>query len=257
MATVPDKLIYCAVCGKLFTTGRFLIDAWGNPFCDVHQHEYSYCSVCQRLICPGLTGGGVTYQDGRLVCNLCRQTAVDTKEQAKPIVEGLAGWLYQCGLRFQGLSLKIDVQDANIIRRNYKQLLKPISDGQLLGYISRSVEYRDGKKRRLVKGVTILSGLPRESFEGTVVHELGHAWLYLAHVDNLELWQEEGFCNLLCYILHKNRHTPEAQFQVRLLEIDSNPVYGEGFRRVRTLFKKHGFGEAINYVFYNRCFPPE
>lgn len=257
----------CAVCGKLLFGGRFAIDAWDNIFCADHRQEYSPCSTCSRLICPRLTGGGVTYADGRQVCNQCRRTAIDTKEQAKPYVEHIAAWLYKIGLRFKGLILKIDLKDAREIAQAQVPLLgmgdrsspTGMGKGHILGYISRGKQiYNLGlKERRLVKGVTILSGLPRELFEGVVAHELGHAWLFLGKVDNLPPWQEEGFCNLLSYILHREHPTPEANFCLRVLEEDPNPVYGDGFRRVRAIFKKHGFGESLSYTYEHRRFPPE
>jgi len=247
---------HCAICSSPFMPGqRYLIDWWGHVFCESHRHEYPTCPTCRRIICRNITNGGVTYPDGRRVCQLCRATAVDTKEQAKPLVEAIAPQLYQWGLRFNGLILKIAVEDSVTLAQNRK--LNPNSNGQLLGYIGRTTERRGQQERRIVNGVTVLSGLPRELFEGTVIHELGHAWLYLAKVDHLPSWQEEGFCNLLAYIYHKERPTPEARWEVKRLEDDPDPIYGEGFRRVRALFKKHGFGEALNYSFYQRAFPPE
>ncbi len=249
----------CAVCGKLMLAGPIVMDLWGNPHCAKHREEYSACSACNRIVCSRLTGGGVTYPDGRIVCNLCRQTAVDTKQQAKPIVEGVARWLYERGVRFDGLVLRIDLGSAHQLRKALGDRSSPTGPGwgQVLGVIARTTEHRDGRPRRKVNGVTILSGLPRELFEGVVAHELGHAWLYLARLDNLESWAEEGFCNLLSYILHKERSTDEARHWVKALEMDPNPIYGEGFRRVRAMFKKHGFGEALNYAFRYRRFPPE
>jgi len=249
----------CAVCGKLMLAGGMLMDLWGNVHCARHREEYPACSACNRIVCPRLTGGGVTYADGRVVCSLCRETAVDTKQQAKPIVEAIAGWLHDRGVRFEGLVLKIDLGSTHQLRRAQGDRSSPTGPGwgQLLGVIARTTEHRDGHVRRKVNGVTILSGLPRELFEGVVAHELGHAWLYLARVDNLESWAEEGFCNLLSYVLHKERSTDEAHHWVKALEMDPDPVYGEGFRRVRTIFKKHGFGEALNYTFRHQRFPPE
>ncbi len=254
---------HCAVCGKILIAGRFGVDLWGNIFCEAHRHEYHACTACHRLVCPRLTHGGLTYPDGRLVCNLCRATAVDTKEQAKPIVEMLANWLHERGVRFEGLILKIDLQDIqemaaqHIVKRINQDHSSPtgIGQGLLMGYIMKTTEHHGKQEKRKVKGVTILPGLPRELFEGITVHELGHAWLYLAHVDNLPTWQEEGFCNLLSYILHKDRPTPEGIYYTKLLEEDPNPIYGEGFRRIRDIFKKHGFGEALNYTFYKRKMP--
>lgn len=243
---------FCTLCHKPFVPGQpYLINSWGEPFCQEHLQQYPMCFACQRLVLPGQ---GRTYPDNGVICQVCCQTAINTKEQAKPIVEGLANWLSQCGLRFKGLRLKIEVLDSIALAHKHGQN-QP--EGRILGNFRRILQVYNDHERRIVDGITLLQGLPQELFEGTVVHELGHAWLYLAKIDHLPRWQEEGFCNLLAYILHKDRPTPEARWQVKVLENDPDPIYGEGFRRVRALFKKHGFGEALNYTFYHRQFPPE
>ena len=249
----------CVVCGKVLLAGRAAMDLWGNIYCEEHRNEYPACSACGRPICARLTGGGTTYADGRAVCNVCRRTAVDTKQQAKPIVEAVSRWLYDRGVRFEGLVLKINLSSARELAVSGGDRSSPagLGRGQVMGYIVKLTELRGGRQRRIVNGVTILSGLPRELFEGVVAHELGHAWLYLAHVDGLPPWAEEGFCNLLTYILHKDRQTDEARFWVKTVEADPDPVYGEGFRRVRAIFKKHGFGEALNYTFRHKRLPRE
>ncbi len=170
----------------------------------------------------------------------------------------MARWLYDRGVRFDGLILKIDMGDARQlqgVKYGDQSSTTGIGQGQVLGFIRRAKRFRKGKPRREVDGITILSGLPRELFEGVVAHELGHAWLYLAKVDGLEPWAEEGFCNMLSYILHKERDTDESRYLVQTLEKDPDPIYGAGFRRVRAIFKKHGFGEALNYTFRERRFP--
>ncbi len=249
----------CAVCGKLMLVGRFNMDLWGNAYCEKHRHELPFCKVCGRIVCKRLTNGGVTYTDGRIVCNICRQTAVDTGEQAKPIVKGVARWLSDRGIRFNGLVLNVNLEAAHELERHGAERSSPTGpwQGQRLGYIVKATAFHNGKRQRKIKGITVLSGMTQELFEGTVVHELGHAWLYLAHVDGLEPWAEEGFCNLLSYILHKERQTEEACHWVKALEMNPDPIYGEGFRRVRAIFKKHGFGKALNYTYRHKRFPPE
>ena len=254
----------CAVCGKIIL-GRAVKNLWGDAYCLHHQDEYPMCDCCGRLISPRMTGGGVTYDDGRQACNVCRRTAVDTKEQAKPILDSVCRWLYDRGIRFQGLVLKVDLLSTHELQQRLggrgagKGAAAPGVILQAdLGVISRAkIRGQGGALRRQVNGVALLKGLPRELFEGVAAHELGHAWIFLAGVDNLEPWAEEGFCNLLSYILHKDHQTDEARFWIKTLEASPDPVYGEGFRRVRAIFKKHGFGEALNYTFRHRRFPPE
>src|SRR5512134_3284269 len=99
-----SKHVICPICGKPLI-GLLEKDPWQNIYCQVHATEFPRCTCCQRLICKQLTQGGVAYRDQRLVCKLCRATAIDTKEQAKPYVEAVAAWLYQQGFSFQNLSL--------------------------------------------------------------------------------------------------------------------------------------------------------
>jgi len=255
--------LQCAICGKIIL-GRALKNLWGDAYCLHHQNEYPACDCCGRLISPGMTGGGVTYDDGRQICNICRRTAVDTKGQAKPILDSVCRWLYDRGVRFQGLVLKVDLLNSQELQQRLggRGARKPAAPGVVLranlGVIFRAkIPGPGGTLRRQVNGVALLKGLPRELFEGVAAHELGHAWLFLSKVDNLEPWAEAGFCNLLSYILHKERQTDEARFWVKTLEASPDPVYGEGFRRVRALFKKHGFGEALHYTFRQRRLPPD
>lgn len=251
----------CTVCGKILL-GQAVKNLWGDLYCAQHQGEYPPCECCGRLISPRSTGGGTVYKDGRHVCNICRETAVDTKAQALPILHTLSQWLYDRGIRFQELILKVSLVDAKELQQRLgnKKRNDFGTPGVIradLGFIRKRRTRRDGTLHRRVDGVTLLQGLPQDLFEGVAAHELGHAWLFLAGVDNLEPWVEEGFCNLLSYILHKDRQTDEARFWVKTLEVNPDPVYGEGFRRVRAIFKRYGFGEALNYTFRHKQIPPE
>jgi hypothetical protein len=237
-----------------------LKDAWGNQYCARHSQEYKPCSACYRLVNERMTGGGITYPDGRLICNVCRKTAIDTKEQAKPAFETVAKFLHFLGLKFRGLNLRIHLTNAIEIKQvdfADRTSQTGVGQGQVMGYI-RKVTFYDGNGRtkRQVDGITILSGLPRESFEGIAAHELGHAWFYLAKIDALPVDIEEGFCNLLSYLLYKNTPVANGEFWSGLIENDPDPIYGEGFRKVRQTFKQYGFEDAMRYLYEKKELPP-
>jgi hypothetical protein len=40
------------------------------------------------------------------------------------------------------------------------------------------------------------------------------------------------------------------------MEANPDSVYGEGFRRVRAIFKKHGFIESLRYLHQHKRLPP-
>jgi len=250
---------HCGVCGALLV-GRVALDGWDNYYCAQHEHEYPSCSACNRLVCGPLTGGdGEKYSDFRISCNLCRQTAIDTREQAKPAFEGVARFFSNLGLIFKGLNLRINLGDS----LEYKKLrfgdltsLTGPGRGQIMGIINKTMLVQGIQSRRVVDGISILHGLPRSLFMGIAAHELGHAWLYLARVDGLPDWMEEGFCNLLTYLYYKNNSVPEGPFWIKMLENDPSPVYGDGFRKVRAAFRKGGFKESMRYLYEHKALPP-
>jgi hypothetical protein len=241
----------CAVCGKTLS-GRVVLDLWGNTFCSQHISEYPQCKACQRLISERTTGNGVRYPDGRTICNLCRQTAIDTRGQAKPVVEEVAKFLYTMGLRFRGLDLKIEVGDTTQFQQVLmadRSSLTGLGQGQILGFIQKVTTFENGTTTRKVERISLLQGLPSELLQGIAAHELGHAWLYLAKVDTLPTSEEEGFCNFLGYLLYKNSPVKNAAYWAKMIEIDPDPAYGDGFRQVRNIFKKYGFEKTINHLY--------
>ena len=169
------KATRCAVCGKILA-GQVVIDLWGNTFCSQHLNEYPQCKACQRLISERTTGNGVRYPDGRTVCNLCRQTAIDTKEQAKPVVEEVAKFLSKLGLRFRGLELKIEVGDGLQFQQILfadRSSLTGLGQGQILGFIQKVTTFEDGATIRKVERVSLLQGLPGELL-GRTSHSTRH-----------------------------------------------------------------------------------
>lgn len=244
--------VICPVCnGPLF--GMVHEDLWGNRYCSKHSNEYPRCTCCQRLICEYLTSGGVAYRDNRLVCNICRRSAIDTKEQAKPYIEAVAAWMYQQGFTFQHLDLRIELvyREELVARSEHK------GSGEPQGMIFKTTFYGGGRaSRRKVDGVAILKGLSRHVMEGITVHELGHAWLYLHGVDGLSSPLEEGFCNMLSYIYHGKFDTDEAKFCKRLIELDPDPVYGDGFRAVNSAIQRYDLPQIVDYIRRYRMLPP-
>lgn len=230
----------CPIC-RMALFGLVEVDAWGNRYCARHSKELSRCTCCQRLVCDGLTQGGVAYKDNRVVCNLCRQTAIDTKEQAKPYVEAAAAWLFEKGFAFQNLKLHFDLvyldQLVSMLKSNH---------GTPQGMIYHSTSGRPPVRR--VKGVAILKGLSRQVMYGAVVHELGHAWIFLSGIDGLPLPVEEGFCNALSYLYHSEFNSDEARFCKRAIKENPDKVYGDGFRTVYSSMKKYGFHPVVSHL---------
>ena len=97
-----------------------------------------------------------------------------------------------------------------------------------------------------VDGVAVLEGLPTPLFDGVVAHELGHVWLIVHGIKGLPQWAEEGFCELLTYRYYKQMNTPESRYRTESMEKNPDPVYGEGFRRVRAIADRVEFSHLLN-----------
>jgi hypothetical protein len=99
--------------------------------------------------------------------------------------------------------------------------------------------------RSEVTGVAVLLGLPSTLFQGVTVHELGHVWLIVQGIQDLPSWAEEGFCELLSYRYYSELNTPEGRYRATSIERNSDPIYGEGFRRIRARADAMGFPRFV------------
>jgi hypothetical protein len=96
-----------------------------------------------------------------------------------------------------------------------------------------------------VDGIAILRGLPAALFRGVCTHELGHAWLTLQGIRSLPGWAEEGFCELLSYRFYQQLNTEESRYHIAAIEESRDPMYGDGFRRVRAIADRMGFQKFV------------
>jgi len=109
--------------------------------------------------------------------------------------------------------------------------------------------------RTEVNGVAVLQGLPSTLFQGVTIHELGHVWLIVHDVNGLPSWAEEGFCELLTYRYYTQLNTPESLYHAEGIERNPNPVYGDGFRRVRAIADGVGFQRFVETLRTTRRLP--
>ncbi len=240
----------CVYCHKPLSN-RFLVDSWGNTFCEVHQKDYPACSFCSRLIPPAQQTPGWKLEETPR-CLVCRSTAIETAEQAQPLFAELKSWIGQQGLRFHQLPLRLELCG----RARLQQLLHERNTPHTLGVTHSSTQIQNGRVVDIhVDGIAVLAGLPADLFAGVVVHELGHVWLIVHRVEHMPLWAEEGFCQLLAHRYHSSIDTAEARYRVTAIAKDTDPIYGDGFRRVHALFERVGFAQCIEHLSTTRNWP--
>ena len=228
---------HCAYCGKPLLN-EYLVDHWGTKFCKEHQGQYPSCSFCGRLVPP-------QQQEARgemVRCPVCRATAIETVAEARPLYSQAIQWVSSQGLRYNSLPLSLELCD----RAKLAELLREASQTHSLGATTSKTYTQNGHVvRNEVSGIAVLQGLPAALFQGVTVHELGHVWLIVQGIEHLPGWAEEGFCELLSYRYYHEINTPESRYHALNIEQNADPVYGEGFRRVRALAEALGFPRFI------------
>jgi DNA-directed RNA polymerase subunit RPC12/RpoP len=229
----------CAYCGKILHD--HLVDQWGTHFCKEHQYEFPSCVYCGRRVPPQQQEAGREPDEG-IRCPICRSSAVETIEAARPLYSQVKQWVARQGLVYNNLQLSLDLCGPS--------RLATLAHGHVQGHahgITEMVTYRQNGRELYteVKGVAVLRGLPDILFQGVVAHELGHVWMAVHGVSNLPLWAQEGFCELLSYNWYKEVNTPESLFHAHNIEQRTDSVYGEGFKRIYALAKAVGFPRLI------------
>lgn len=234
----------CAYCGKPLVN-EYLVDHWGTTYCKEHQGKFPTCAFCGRLVPP-------QRQEQRLGnveverCPVCRASAIETIDQAKPSFSRLIQWVNSQGLMYNNLHLSLELVDR------YKLLQLIAGRTGTAGTHSRGVTLStthtlNGKAVSTeVNNIAILEGMPAITFQGVTIHELGHVWLIVHEIKGLPLRIEEGFCELLTYRYYTQLSTDESSYLAKGIETNPDPVYGEGFRRVRVVADAMGFQRFVD-----------
>jgi hypothetical protein len=163
-------------------------------------------------------------------CPTCAATAVTSPEQAQRLIRRVLRWA-------EGLGIVLDPAFVLRVALTDRPSDRP---GHLGSTLIQSVVTPRGERRRVL-GMTLRRGLPATLFSGVVAHELGHVWTAIRRW-RFHPWAEEGLGELLAHRFYHDLGTPEALFLARRIEINPDPLYGGGFRRMRRLI---GEGEGL------------
>lgn len=214
----------CSICSQPLR-GTYAKDLWGNSYCARHSNELATCDVCDRLICTELTGGGFRYGDGRSVCSLCRQTAVDDVPHAASLLPSVTQFLARHSVSLSPAEIPLKLVDSHHLATS------SAGGARKAGETKTCVLARGATEtKREVVSVSILGGLPKAAFCAVAAHELGHAWLFLQCFPKLEAHVEEGICELLSYEWLQSSSGPLSSHLMQKIELRDDDTYGRGFR---------------------------
>ena len=190
------------------------------------EHNKCFCSSCGRY--DGAKATEIV--SGEWLCENCKNNLPD-KAGVEKTVSYIRTFYKQHGLEVQSHVVLKGVTAAQMARlyssdaRGYVELPQS-SDG-----------YHIVVRRYLARAVLAM----------VLSHELLHVWQYEHHI-NPPAAICEGFCNLGAYLIMQSIHTPTAMGQIELLNGDTDAIYGEGFRTMRTMYEQKGLPAVIAYM---------
>ena len=242
----------CSVCRNPLTPNYF-VDFWGNAFCNNHQN-HPECSSCGRLVCEHLTGGGMQYPDGVVICNRCALNGVATQERADALAVEMRSALASVGLKLNSTQTPVRLcqrDELNAASHHNFHENHPI-----LGVTRTTVTHQKGRiLARNFDCILIQINLPEEHFRTVMIHELTHAWFFYNYYEDLPLKVEEGMCVLMEYIWLKNLDTKDAEYRRREIELNPDPIYGDGFRQARESLKYLPLSSLLEFIKEKKKFP--
>lgn len=242
----------CSVCDKPLQ-GRYFQDFWGNRYCEEHQN-YDRCTSCSRIVCGPLTGGGMRFPDGLVICNLCCNSGVVTTDQAELLAGEMRQALKAIGLNLVNAPTPVHLADRDELYRFSRH--KHHEEHALLGLARWQISKAGGRiVDRSFQYIIIQKNLPEFHFRTVMIHELCHAWFFYNQYGGLSLEVEEGMCVLMEYLWLRTQKTQESAYFIQRICEANDPIYGEGFRQARQALKRLPMKMLLQYLKEKRCFP--
>lgn len=211
----------CLYCGKRII-GKYYYDWAGHTVCEKHFANIVTCASCGRYCDVHAKDIGM----GMKICPHCQKYRIEQADSDKVI---------------------------NFIKGIYAQTEVGHITNWHLKMVSAEKMYQlthDKNTRGLAQAVGsdytifIYRELSRVAFAQVLAHEMLHIYQYNRNIHPAKSLCE-GFCNLGSYVVLKAIHVKEADAAIENMKKCTDPIYGDGFRHLLTIYKNGGWHDAI------------
>jgi hypothetical protein len=224
----------CTVCRGTPTGGA---TCTGHPALD-------RCVLCGRPRPERGAAGWLPFTGTSVRCPTCATGSVDTQEQARRHIRLVRSQL-------DGLGIRLD-QRVRITLADPDELNEVDHGSARLGRTARRT-WHGGRSE--VLGIDVARGLTVWHFGAVTAHEIGHAWLTQHGATGLRPMLEEGTCELFSAAWLKKQPSPLAAALRRAIADNPDPVYGNGYRAVRSAVVRHGVAAVLTSLSRHRRLP--
>lgn len=214
----------CVVCGNVII-GAYYTDEMGNKVCMHHKDKVANCLSCGCL-CSKEKATAIGYD--QYICESC---ATHSPQDAD--INKLSVYVRKV-LSDSGIE---GIPAFNLHRVELDVLYRAT------GKPCEGLAKYDGVN----SDIYVLKYLSRTCYASVLAHEMLHLWQYK---NRLSPRQDicEGFCNLGAYEVLKSIGTQVAQARMALMEKDPDPIYGDGFRKVKAVYDRGGWSDVIKKI---------
>ena len=234
----------CDLCGEVIN-GEYIIDYWGNNYHAYHEGSESRCDYCGRFISGNLSRGGLKYNDGRVICGLCEATSVKSLTKAQSVLSSVKNSLQSFGVSINLYRIGLKLVDKNELKSI------AVENGRYTdprGFAKYSYWKTNGVTSKQEFTIYILNGMPQKDFEAVAAHELMHIWQYINSPEKLEPQLAEGSAEYVSFLHMSKQYDDYSKYIVYKIENNDDNIYGDGFRRVKSIVDKKGFNYLLNHL---------
>ena len=212
----------CLYCKK-HIQGQYYFDWAGHSVCLSHINSVVKCASCGQFCDSKAKDIGLSMK----VCTHCQKYRIERDEADKIIsfVNGVfegteIGWV-------SSWSLKMISAEA---------LYKITKDANVRGLAqANGTEYT----------IYVYRELSRVAFAQVLAHEMLHVYQYKHHLSPPRA-KCEGFCNLGSYVVLDKINNNESIAAIDNLTKSDDPIYGDGFRKMLSIYNKGGWKDCIS-----------
>ena len=236
----------CMIC-KNALMEKYYSDPFGNMVCADDFEKILKCQSCARFLKDGPGSAHLRYPDGRMMCASCQKIAITDLDEAGAIMKDVRRQLAE-----DGIDITPEIKMRLVTLDELGEISDDFTPDQMGITIFEKQEIAGGFWSISDYRICILFGLPEYHFRTIVAHELMHVWLFKnGQAEKIAPILCEGSCNYAAYLILSQDKSEKGQLLLERFVVDDDPIYGEGFRKVRSYVDKVGIERWLSYLTKN------
>lgn len=246
-ACLDKALPKCRSCGKVLRGRSVTVKT------DKLNFYCTECAALPRCFCCQLPGRTEELSDGRRRCPECRKNAVADPDEARRLFDGVRKKLAELGIEGCGNLTFFPVGRKRLRRvqgRDFDELELGLYRHEVQkNIVTRTSLFGKEETREDILSdrcaIYIYDSMERRRFCETAAHEIAHDWMEHHFPGVKSDWIREGFAEYVASLYNRASGNAAANWR---MEANPDPVYGDGYRRIKSIAEEKGFDGLLEYL---------